>query len=364
MKLLFVTNLDRYCRGVSTVSKYAQIGKSLGHEVAIFGEQRSEPPLVDCTLDVKRFDFVIFVVYETKDFPDLPYLAQLLDGVPKERRVVIDACGRYNDTIRIEHDFNHLEKLDNHQGWEWLEGFQAVGCKILQPTLKPRRSEVRSFLFHGFDPASVVQPYTSAAEAALAWAGTNGHRKRYGVTYLGNNWQRWTQIRQFLEKVEPMQAQLAPMCLTGWGWDKRPEWAAELELQGVDVDPGMLQRLGVETRWPIPFDEVVNFLNEGRFSPIFHRPLFNELGLITVRTFETFCADTMPLLMVPDEVVEGIYGPQARPLAPGSDVAGRLQDMMRRPEHYWDAVLKTREYLAEHHSFQQRFAELLAILEN
>ena len=157
MKLLFVTNLDRYCRGVSTITKYAQVGKALGHEVALFGEQRSEPPAVDCSLDVKRFDFAIFVVYETKDFPDLPYLAQLLDGMPKERRVVIDCCGRYNDTIRIEHDFNHLEKLDNHQGWEWVEGFQAVAEKILQPTLEPRKLEVHPFLFHGFDPASVAQ---------------------------------------------------------------------------------------------------------------------------------------------------------------------------------------------------------------
>jgi hypothetical protein len=67
--------------------------------------------------------------------------------------------------------------------------------------------------------------------------------------------------------------------------------------------------------------------------------------------------------MLPEKVVEGIYGPAARPLAPGEDIAGRITDMIRQPDTYWDALLKTRAHLAQHHSYQQRFKELLAILE-
>jgi hypothetical protein len=37
--------------------------------------------------------------------------------------------------------------------------------------------------------------------------------------------------------------------------------------------------------------------------------------------------------------------------------------MLRRPEPYWDAVLKTRTHLAREHSFERRLKELLAILE-
>ncbi len=44
-------------------------------------------------------------------------------------------------------------------------------------------------------------------------------------------------------------------------------------------------------------------------------------------------------------------------------MAGRLRDMLRHPEPYWDAVLKTRAHLAREHSFARRFKELLAILE-
>src|SRR5260370_27256300 len=166
MRLLVVSKLDPSARAVSTITNYVRAGKDLGHEVALFGEQSSAEPVVPYSLDVRAFDFVIFVVYETKDFPDLPYLARLLDGVPKDRRVVIDCCGRYNETIRVEHDFNHLEKIDGHQGWEWTEGIEAVSDKVLQPTLPPLRPDVRPFLFHAYAPPAAPGRCASPVEGA------------------------------------------------------------------------------------------------------------------------------------------------------------------------------------------------------
>jgi hypothetical protein len=360
MKLLIVSKLSHTARAVNTTAKYVEAGRALGHEVAVFGERPSELPALPSSLDVKKFDFAIFVVYTPSDFPDLPYLAQLFDGVPKERRVIIDCTGRYNETVRVEHDFNHLEKMEGHQGWEWDEGFRAVSDRILQPTLQPLRDDVRSFLFHGFDPHAVARPYESARDAAGTWA--SGTRE-YGIAYIGTNWQRWSQVRRFLEAIEPLQAELGRICLVGWDWDKRPDWAVQMGIQGVDTDPRLLGRLGVETRPAIPYDQFIPFLGRARFSPVFHRPLFNQLGLVTNRTFETFCAGTMPVLMLPERYLEEIYGPAAQSLAPGDDVAGRLRDMLRRPEAYWDAVVRTRAHLAREHSFERRFKELLAILE-
>lgn len=360
MKVLLVSKLSQTARAVNTIAKYVQAGQALGHEVAIFGEQQSELPALPMSLDVKHFDFAVFVVYMPWDFPDLPYLAQLLDGMPREHRVIVDCTGRYNDTVRVEHDFNHLEQMENHQGWEWVEGFRAVSDRILQPTRTPRRGDVQSFLFHGFDPKSVARPYETPDEAARAWAGAN---KKYGVAYVGTNWQRWTQMRRFLEAIEPMREELGRPALVGWDWDKRPDWAVQMGIWGVDTDPALLKRLEVETKPAIPHEQFVEFLGQARFSPILHRPLFNELGLVTNRTFETFCADTLPLLMVPDRYLEEVYSTAARPLVPGNDVAVHLRDMMRRPETYWDAVLRTRAHLTREHSFERRFKELVAILE-
>jgi hypothetical protein len=362
MKLLVVSRYDRSARAINAIVNYVRIGTALGHEVALFSDPIDDLPDVPTSRDPKPFDYVMFVVYETPDFPDLPYLAHLLDGVPRERRIIVDCTGRYNETINVEHDFNHLEKMDNHLGWEWIDGFDAVAKTILQPTLAPLRPSARGFLFHGFDPAAVERPYETAEQAARSWTGKAADPKPYGMVYVGNNWQRWSQMRSLLKAVEPIKQSIGPMCLTGWAWDYRPDWAAELGIDGIDTDPGMLWDMGVELKGNISFDQVIPFVSQARFAPVIHRPLFNHLGIVTNRTFETFCSDTVPLLMLPDTMIESIYGPAARMLAVGEDVAAHIQDIQRRPEAYWDAILKTRAHLANRHSFERRFEELSAIL--
>jgi hypothetical protein len=364
MKLLIVSRFDRSARAISTILKYVRVGMTLGHEVALFSDPIGDMPDVPTSRDPKGFDYVMFVVYETPDFPDLPYLAHLLDGVPRERRVIVDCTGRYNETITVEHDFNHLEKMDNHMGWEWVDGFDAVAAAILQPTLNPLQPAATGFLFHGFDVSAIERPYATAEEAALSWSARTTDGKPCGLLYVGNNWQRWSQMRSLLEAIEPVQDKIGPICLTGWAWDYRPDWAAELGIDGITTDPEMLRRMNVELRGNISFDQVIRCVSEARFSPVIHRPLFNHLGLVTNRTFETFCSDTVPLLLLPPKMIASIYGPAACVLALGDNPADHVEDILRRPEVYWNAILKTRAHLATHHSFEQRFQELSAILKS
>lgn len=362
MKLLIVSRFDRSARAINTIVNYVRAGQALGHEVALFSDPIREMPALPTSRDTKRFDFVMFIVYETPDFPDLPYLAHLLDGTPRERRIIVDCTGRFNKTVHAEHDFNHLEKMDNHMGWEWVDGFSAVAKTILQPTLSPLRTDAVGFLFHGFNPAAIERSYENADDAARSWSGRTNDQKQYGLIYVGNNWQRWSQMRSLLKALEPIRDTLGPICLTGWAWDHRPAWAAELGIEGIDTDPAMLQQMGVELRGNISFDEVAPFVSRAKFCPVIHRPLFNELGLVTNRTFETFCSDTVPLLMLPDQMIDSVYGPAARRLALNDDVVAHIKDILRHPDPYWDAILKTRAHLAERHSFERRFQELLAIL--
>ena len=78
--------------------------------------------------------------------------------------MVVDLWGRFNDTIRVEHDFNHLEKLDGHLGWEWEE---AIAGGLRHDPAADAGSAARrtcgSFLFHGYDPGSVVKPLRDGA---------------------------------------------------------------------------------------------------------------------------------------------------------------------------------------------------------
>jgi hypothetical protein len=111
----------------------------------------------------------------------------------------------------------------------------------------------------------------------------------------------------------------------------------------------------------VRFDEIFRYLSQSRFSPIFHRPLFRHLNFVTGRSFETFHADSVPLLMLPRPFVEAVYGPAALALVPGEDVAAYLTKALKEPEPIWDAVFKTRAHLARHHSYARRFEELAAI---
>jgi len=363
MKILLVTYVDPWVRSVSTVHRWAAAGRALGHDVAVYGDPNPELPSLAFTTDLSGVDVALFAIQVVSDFPEMPRLARLLDGTPRERRLVVDLWGHYNDTIRPEHDFNHLEKLDGHQGWEWEEAIAAVSDTILQPTLQPLRKNAGSFLFHGYDASAVARPYATAREAAAAWLEAAPAERPYGVMYVGNNWQRWEQVRRFLEQYKSVGDEVGKVCLVGWDWGERPEWAIKQGIAGIDSDPALLAGLGVEVRSAVRFDEVTGLIGKARFTPVWHRPLFRELGYVTIRTFETFYGDALPILMLPRDFVPAIYGPAAATLVPGDDVGAFMKDALRRPEVYWDAVLQTRAHLARHHSYERRFQELAALLE-
>jgi hypothetical protein len=353
MRLLLVTSVDPWTRSVSTIHKWVDAGRALGHDIAVYGESNPDLPGLKFTTDLANVDLALFVVQVPSDFPDMPYLARVLDGIPKEKRAIVDLWGRYNDTIRVEHDFNHLEKLDGHQGWEWHEAIAAVSETILQPALAPRRKDVKPFLFHGFDEASIAKRYANAGEAAAAWK-----KKPYGLMYAGSNWQRWHQVRAFLEGYAQVREQAGTACLIGWDWNARPDWAVQKAIMGVDTDADFLAAQKVEVRHGVRFDEIVGLLGQAKFAPVIHRPLFRELGFVTNRTFETFYADTIPVLMLPEDFVAQIYGAAARKLVPSQGVASFVSDALKSPEPYWDAVLKTRAHLAAKHSYAARLDEL------
>ncbi len=358
MKILFVGSFDPWTRSVATVHRYVTLGKKLGHDVCIYGDPNPETPQLPATLKTADADLIVFVVQVPQDIPGMPGLARMMDRFPRQKRVVLDLWGRYNETVRVDHDFNHLEKFDGHPEWEWKQAMTALGSRILQPTLESRRDDVGAFLFHGFDLDAVDKPYASAKEAAEAWLDPATTARPYGVVYVGSNWQRWSQVRPFLESYRSSAERVGQVCLAGWDWSERPGWASQMGIAGVDTDPELLADLRVEVRMGIRFERVNQLLGQGRFAPVIHRPLFKELGLVTNRTFETFQADCVPVLMLPHDFVEAVYGKSALRLVPGDDVGAHLVSLLDDPLGTWEAVLATRAHLAEHHSIARRFEQL------
>ncbi len=83
---------------------------------------------------------------------------------------------------------------------------------------------------------------------------------------------------------------------------------------------------------------------------------------MTGRTFDTFHADAVPVILLPRDQVAAIYGPAGLELTPGDDIASHLEAQLAHPERTWDAVLATRAHLAKHHSYAVRLAELEALV--
>jgi hypothetical protein len=199
MKLLLVTSVDPTTCSVSTVHKYVIAGRALGYNVVVYGEPRSDMPALPFTTDLIGVDLALFIIQVPSDFPDMPYLARLLDGIPCERRLVLDLWGRFNDTLRLDHDFNHLEEARRSSGMGVGGGHAGSLRPILQPTLSPLRSEVRTFLFHGFEPGSVAKVHENAGMPPLRGA-VPAAEKPYGVIYVREQLAAWDQVRRFLEQ--------------------------------------------------------------------------------------------------------------------------------------------------------------------
>jgi len=339
---------------------YSAAARALGHELLFFAQQdtwvrqRYE-------FDLDRVDALIFVcewnIY-WRSAGDLE-LVRLLAKVPRRRRVVLDCDGMYADALNIDGDFNHPDAAASAKR---VGIFDGLADKIYQPALKPERPNVGAFLFHGYDPAW-EQPLTSTEYRVPSTEYRGG--KPYGMVYVGNNWFRWQALRRVLSAMEPIRDRVGRSALVGRWWDDRGEQVdPALRRVACQTDPAYLARLGVELLPPVPVEQVIATMGEGVFNPVLIRPLFEHLGLVTCRTFETPAANTIPLFAQRPEYVRAIYGDAALPLvlAEGAAATEQIADVLANPGRYAALVRATRAHLARHHSYTARLKELLEIV--
>jgi hypothetical protein len=350
MRLMFVYWKIEDAGSAQDIQHYCHAAKRLGHEMALYAPEGSVSRF-PCSLDVESADAVIFPlewnIYLHNNEP--LDLEGPMGKVPRKRRVVIDCDGMYNDVIRVGGDYNHPDAAGSRARTEL---YDSLSDKIFQPTLHPLRPNVRSFLFHGYNPAWEVPLDFSA--------------KDYGMFYVGSNWFRWRALRRVLEAIEPIRSQVGRIGLVGYNWDEPPAGAdAALREAAYYTDPAYLQRMGVELMPPVPIEQVIPNMSKGIFNPVLIRPLFNHLGLVTVRTFETPAANTIPLFAQDLAYVEEIYGEEALELVlPVEQPEAKILDIVQQPERYAPLVKEIRRHLAEKHSYEARLKQLIEIVKN
>lgn len=330
-----------------TIYKYAQAARALGHEVALYAPPNPASRF-NCSLDVESADAVIFLlewnIYLHNNEP------LDLDGAisrsQRKRRFVIDDDGMYNDVIRVDGDYNHPASADSRCRTEL---YDSISDTILQPTLHPRRPNIRSFLFHGYDPRWEVPLDFSA--------------KQFGMCYVGSNWFRWGPMRRVLGAIEPIRDRVGRIGVVGHNWDMPPAGAeSPLRETAYANEPEYLAQLNVELMPAVPLEQVISSMSKGVFNPVLVRPLFNHLRLANPRLFETPAANTIPLLGLDPEYAQEIYGEQALELVLRPDPTEQIEDVLRQPEHYAKTVRGIRRHLAAHHSYEARVRELVDII--
>ncbi len=349
MKLVFVYWGFENAGSMLDLRGYARAARGMGHEVTVYGPPNAAFAL-DYSQDLSGADAVVFVFEWTTalQFGDRLDWARLLEAVPRRRRVVIDCDGAYNDPIEVSGDYNHRSA---DSSLKWRQVCESLSDKICQPALRPRRANVRPFLFHIYDPTW---------ESPLDFSG-----KDFSMIYVGHTKFRWHGMSKVLGALEPVRGRLGRVGLVGEGWDRPPEWTEWLEVKAdYHVDRDYLAKLRIEVMPPVPFRQVTATMNRGVFNPVVYRPLFELLGMVTCRTFETPAAGTIPLFVLDPAYVREVYGEAALELVLGGPSPHeKVVDVMSRPLHYADIVKGIREDFGRRHSPEARLSELIEIIE-
>lgn len=328
---------------------YARAARDMGHEISVYGAPNPKFAL-DYSQYLSGADAVIFIFEWTTalQFGDRLDWVRLLEAVPRRRRIVIDCDGAYNDPISYGGDYNHRTMAESRY---WTDVCDSLTDKIFQPTFHPRRKNVRSFLFHIYDPEWET-PFNFSA-------------KEFSMIYVGHTKFRWRGMSKVLQAIEKVRDRVGRVALVGDGWQHPMDY---MEWDHVKAnyyaDRDYMRRIGVEALPAVPYQQVAATINKGVFNPVVYRPLFECLSLVTCRTFETPAAGTIPLFLLDRSYVAELYGEPATELVlDGAQAHEKIADVLERPDYYAGIVMDIRAAFRRLHSPDARLRELLRLID-
>jgi hypothetical protein len=111
-----------------------------------------------------------------------------------------------------------------------------------------------------------------------------------------------------------------------------------------------------------PYGQVEKTMSRGKVNPILIRPILNEMGFVTPRMFETFAADTVPLIPNYFRHANELYGDEIFHLTLSPDPAVKIMEILENYQKYRDVSLRIGEKLRRKHSYQVRISQLLDLV--
>jgi hypothetical protein len=361
MNILIVNEYAANAGNTHAITNYMRVGAELGHNIAIYGPPQPEvvdgwylPPEMQharFSTDLKAFDRIVFF-FESKlrHVKRLPEVA-MLGTFPRKHRYILDADGRCNPYIVVDgYDRSHKDEAEQAL---WMDYYAALADKVIKPTIAADRDpRVTTLPFYGFDPSEVIKP-------------EHVPPKKYDILHVGHNWYRWKDMsEEILPALDQIRGEIAgDIGFLGLWWDGVPEWAHAMGLEpAYRVDTERFRKLGIKVEPPVNYTEVVHAMSTGRINIFTQRPYLAHVKHLTLRYFEEFCADTIPLLMLSNDLAEAVYGPAGRELTLPGRAAEKILDALRRPDYYRGLVEDVRGYMLANHSFRHRVEELVTAL--
>jgi hypothetical protein len=260
--------------------------------------------------------------------------------VPRSQRVLIDPDGRYSQVTKVGGDWNHRSQRSRNA---WASDFERLSDIILQPTLGMPAPGASRFLYFGVDVHR---------DRPMPKSGV----KAYDILYVGNNWYRWHDVVWLVNGLSRIRATVSRIAIFGQWWFGDPVPGCEPHTYS---DPEFLRANQVETYPSVPFDHVEVAMGRGRLSPILIRPVLNALDLATPRMFETFAADTVPVLPPYFRHAAALYGDDVEALRLPNDPADAVGSILDNYPVYVELAREIRAKLAREHSYKVRLSELV-----
>jgi hypothetical protein len=350
VNVLFVMEPRNNAGCTQALAHYGRVGAELGHTMALYAPPEVGIPGMRLSTDVRAFGRIIYVfeseLYRVNRLQEVALLA----NIPRHHRYILDADAKYNPLIVVDgYDRNYRSEDERAK---WLDFYSSLSGRIFKSSIAPSDDPcVTTLPFFGFDPSLLVSPAAAPA-------------KQYDVLYVGHNWWRWKEVREeLLPAFEEIRDHVGAIGFAGLWWDHVPDWAEPLGLGlAFQVDTAELRRLEIRTEPAVPYTEVIRKMSTGRVNIFSPRPFLRHVKYLTQRYFEEFCADTIPLLMLDPDFAAEVYGPAGRELTLRGQVAEKILDALRRPDHYRGIVEEVRHHLLAHHSYGRRVDELVTAL--
>lgn len=352
MNILFVMKHRGNAGSTHSVANYMRLAPEFGHRVAIFGSPIWYIPELKFSMDIEDFDHVVYL-FETELFQLKPmHQAIMLAQFPRSRRLIIDTDGMYHELIELDgYDFNHPTEADRQ---EWIAYMDALGDRVVQTLMSPPRFPKATALpFFGYDPTLEIDPGSSPA-------------KIWDILHVGHNWWRWREVEsELLPAFHRIRASVGEIGFLGLWWDAPPDEGPDAGPHEAFLsDPYAFKRLGIKTPPAVNYNDVIKTMSTARINILSQRPLLRHLKHLTLKYFEVFCADTIPLLMLDADHAEEVYGPAARELTLPGRSAEKILDALENEEKYRAIVADVRTHLKTHHAYETRARELFETLES